>query len=57
MTKTRKRARRVLHPIATDTDIGKDETCSSSSSLADNLCATPARRARLLNTRTLCFHF
>lgn len=42
-TKNRKRTRKVLHPIATDTDI------SSPSILTDSACASPARRARLLN--------
>ncbi|CAF1346067.1 unnamed protein product [Adineta ricciae] len=46
---TRKRTRKVLHPIATDTDIVKEDSCVSSSSLIDSTCASPARRARLLN--------
>ncbi|CAF0736506.1 unnamed protein product [Adineta steineri] len=46
-TKSRKRTRKVLHPIATDIEIDKEESCNSS--LTDSMCATPARRARLLN--------
>ncbi|CAF1270315.1 unnamed protein product [Rotaria sordida] len=48
-TKSRKRTRKVLHPIATDTEIDKEVSCSSPSPLTDSVCASPARRARLLN--------
>ncbi len=47
----RKRTRKVLHPIATDTEIDKDVSSSSPSLLADSVCASPARRARLLHPR------
>ncbi|UJR31788.1 hypothetical protein I4U23_019266 [Adineta vaga] len=46
---SRKRTRKVLHPIATDTDIVQEDSCISSTSLIDSICASPARRARLLN--------
>ncbi len=53
LTKNRKRTRKVLHPIATDTEIDKE--ISSSSPLTDNICASPIRRARLLNPRMYLF--
>jgi hypothetical protein len=47
IVKNRKRTRKVLHPIATDTGIE-----SSPAPSTDSACASPARRARLLNPRT-----
>ncbi len=47
--KNRKHTRKVLHPIATDIEIDKEVSCSSPSPLTDSICASPARRARLLN--------
>ncbi len=44
--KNRKRSRKILHPIATDTGIEASATL-----VTDNVCASPARRARLLNPR------
>jgi hypothetical protein len=57
ITKNRKRTRKVLHPIATDTEIDKEVSCSSPSPLTDSICASPARRARLLNPRMYSFFF
>ena len=53
IVKSRKRTRKVLHPIATDTDIERNVSCSSPTALNDSVCASPARRARLLNPGTL----
>jgi hypothetical protein len=50
-TKSRKRTHKVLHPIAIDTENEKDVACSSPAPLIDSICASPARRARLLNPR------
>lgn len=52
IAKSRKRARKVLHPIATDTEIERDISCSSPTPLNDSVCASPARRPRLLNPGT-----
>jgi hypothetical protein len=49
ITKSRKRPRKVLHPIATDPEIDKDISYSSPST--DTTSARPAHRARLLNPR------
>ena len=49
-SKSLKRPRKVLHPIATDTDVDPDE--SFAATLVESACASPARRARLLNPRT-----
>ncbi|CAF3439499.1 unnamed protein product [Rotaria socialis] len=46
--KSRKRTRKILHPIATDTEIRAEVSCSSPAPLTDSACASPARRARLL---------
>ena len=52
IAKSRKRTRKVLHPIVTDTEIERDIPCSSPTPLNDSVCASPARRPRLLNPGT-----
>jgi hypothetical protein len=55
IAKNRKRTRKVLHPIATDTEIESSPSLST-----DSACASPARRARLLNpgmSFTCCLHY
>ncbi|CAF1453718.1 unnamed protein product [Rotaria magnacalcarata] len=48
IAKSRKRTRKVLHPIATDTELHEKVSCSSPAPSTDSACASPARRARLL---------
>ena len=45
-SKSRKRTRKVLHPIATDVDVPPS---------TENVCPSPARRARLLDPRETLF--
>ena len=51
--KIRKRNRKALHPIVTDTTVDLDNSACSSSTVAlnESVGASPARRARLLDPR------